>query len=99
VAQLLAEDEEDSFHLTRKLLSYMPGNNLDQAPFDEDGKDLAPENQEELNSVVPVEAMRPYDMHHVIQKIFDSGDFSKSPRTLQATSLPVLPDWEDILSA
>lgn len=75
VAQLLAEDEEDSFHLTRKLLSYMPGNNLDQAPFDEEGKDQAPDNQAELNTVVPVEAMRPYDMHHVIERIFDSGDF------------------------
>ncbi len=74
VAQLLAEDEEDSFYLTRKLLSYLPSNNLDPAPYEED-LDSCPVDMAELDSVVPAEASKPYDMHNVIKKIFDHGDF------------------------
>jgi len=78
VAQLLAEDEEDSFWLTRKLLSYLPGNNLDAPPaepFDIEDDHLEPAGMAELNSIVPVEATKPYDMYDVIKRIFDQGDF------------------------
>lgn len=79
VAQLLAEDEEDSFWLTQKLLSYLPSNNLDAAPttLGEDGaeNDLEPEDAAALNQLVPVEANKPYDMYDVIKRIFDKGDF------------------------
>ncbi|MBS2006504.1 MAG: acyl-CoA carboxylase subunit beta [Cyanobacteria bacterium SZAS TMP-1] len=75
VAQLLAEDEEDSFYLTRKLLSYLPSNNLDAAPFDEDGPDAEPPDSAALDTLVPLEATKPYDMHEVIARIFDHGDF------------------------
>ncbi|MBS1994485.1 MAG: acyl-CoA carboxylase subunit beta [Cyanobacteria bacterium SZAS LIN-3] len=75
VAQLLAEDEEDSFYLTRKLLSYLPSNNLDAAPFDEDGLDAEPPDSADLDTLVPLEATKPYDMHEVIARIFDHGDF------------------------
>ncbi len=78
VAQLLAEDEEDSFWLTKKLLSYLPGNNLDappQEPFDLANDHLQPVDMAELNSIVPVEATKPYDMYGVIKRIFDHGDF------------------------
>lgn len=71
VAQLLAEDEEDSFWLTQKLLSYLPANNLDPAPV---VPGEAPTNQEELNKLIP-ESNKPYDMHDVIKRIFDDGDF------------------------
>jgi len=88
VAQLLAEDEEDSFYLTRKLLSYLPANNLDAAPLDEEGMDAEPEDSAGLDRVVPVEATKPYDMHEVISRVFDYGDFFEiSP--LFATNLIV----------
>ncbi|MBP7576714.1 MAG: methylmalonyl-CoA carboxyltransferase, partial [Candidatus Obscuribacter sp.] len=61
-------------YLTRKLLSYLPSNNLDPAPYEED-LDSCPVDMAELDSVVPAEASKPYDMHNVIKKIFDHGDF------------------------
>lgn len=76
VAQLLAEDEEDSFWLTRKLLSFLPSNNLDSPPLDlADEAELAPPDGEGLNSLVPSDSRLPYDMHQVIERIFDRGDF------------------------
>jgi len=75
VAQLLADDEEDSFWLTRKLLSYLPSNNLESAPFVETGEEAELADAEALNSVVPHEPSKPYDMLSVITRIFDYGEF------------------------
>lgn len=75
VAQLLAEDEEDSFWLTRKLLSYIPSNNLEGAPLLEAGEDAEPEEADKLDSIVPPDSTKPYNMHDVIVRIFDHGEF------------------------
>jgi acetyl-CoA carboxylase carboxyltransferase component len=72
VAQLLADDEADSFTLTRQLLSYLPANNLEPPPrffnFTE------PTNSKELDSIVPSDPSKPYDMYEVINRIFDDGE-------------------------
>lgn len=74
VAQLLAQDEDHSFELLRALLSYLPSNNLDEcSTFEFDS--LEPDNQHELDSVVPLESTKAYDMHDVISRIVDNGDF------------------------
>lgn len=72
VAHLLAEDEEDSFWLTRQLLSYLPSNNLEPPPRILDCEE--PPNMMELDNVVPVDPSKPYDMYEVISRIFDSGE-------------------------
>lgn len=75
VAHLLAEDEEDSFNLTKELLSYLPSNNLEHPPSVEVGEDAIPDDQEALNRVVPDDPQKPYDMLDVIERIFDYGNF------------------------
>lgn len=75
VAALLAEDEDDSFWLVRKLLSYLPSNNLEPPPDLPPSPDAEPANQEELNQLVPSDPTKPYDMHEVIRRIFDYGEF------------------------
>jgi len=75
VAQLLAQNEDDSFTLTRALLSYLPSNNLDNPPFHQDKAGLAPAGADELDSLVPTEPTKAYNMHHILQRIFDKGDF------------------------
>lgn len=75
VAQLLAEDEEDSLYLVRKLLSYLPSNNLELPPFLEPGVDAEPEGAAELDSTVPSDPVKPYNMYDVISRVFDHGDF------------------------
>ncbi len=72
VAQLLAADEEDSFWLTRKLLSYLPSNNLEPPPKSEDV--IPPSASEELDTLVPTDPTKPYDMQAVITRIFDNGE-------------------------
>jgi acetyl-CoA carboxylase carboxyltransferase component len=74
VAHFAAEDEEDGFYQIRKLLSYLPQNNMEDPPFvpTEDPDDRS---DEELNSLVPDNPNRPYDMKDVIRRVVDDGDF------------------------
>jgi acetyl-CoA carboxylase carboxyltransferase component len=75
VAQLLAEDEEDALFLARKLLSYLPSNNLDGVPHDDEAEQSEPEDAAALDRIVPPESNKPYDMHEVLTRIFDHGEF------------------------
>ena len=74
VAHFLGQDEEDTFALVRAVLSYLPQNNLDPLPFWEPTDDPGHEDVE-LDSIVPDESTRPYDMLDVITRIVDDGDF------------------------
>jgi acetyl-CoA carboxylase carboxyltransferase component len=74
VAHFAAEDEKDALRVVRKLLSYMPSNNVDDPPRlpTED----APNRMDaELTSVVPREPDKPYDMRDVIGRIVDRGSW------------------------
>jgi len=75
VAQFLAEDEEDSFWLIRTLLSYLPSNNLESAPAVPFSAEAAPPQAHELDTLIPQDSSKPYDMHEVIKRIFDYGEF------------------------
>lgn len=75
VAQLMAEDEEDSFWLIKTLLSYIPSNNLESPPFQEVDESAVPHNIGQLDTIVPPEPTKPYDMLEVINRVFDFGDF------------------------
>ncbi|MBY0356511.1 MAG: acyl-CoA carboxylase subunit beta [Candidatus Obscuribacterales bacterium] len=74
VAHFMAEDEEDSFWYVRTLLSYLPNNNLESPPFVAN-EDSEPESMQELDTLVPVDPSKPYDMHKVIEKIVDRDSF------------------------
>jgi acetyl-CoA carboxylase carboxyltransferase component len=74
VAHFLAEDEQDCFRILRKLLSFIPPNNLEDPPRVESKDDPKREDQE-LNSILPLSPTKPYEMEQVIRKIVDSGDF------------------------
>jgi acetyl-CoA carboxylase carboxyltransferase component len=74
VAHFAAEDEEDCFYQTRKLLSYLPQNNMEDPPFvpTEDPPDRM---DEALNTLVPDNPNKPYDIKDVIRRVVDDGDF------------------------
>ncbi len=74
VSHFACENEVKALQLTRRLLSFMPQNNLDDPPRVEctDPIDRADET---LNSLVPENPNKPYDMKDVISKIVDNGDF------------------------
>lgn len=74
VAHFEASDEDDLNDQVRALLSFIPSNNLDDAPYEETGDDPLRES-EKLETLVPEQSNKPYDMHEVIAEIVDNGDF------------------------
>ncbi|HVA28733.1 MAG TPA: acyl-CoA carboxylase subunit beta [Candidatus Baltobacteraceae bacterium] len=74
VAHVVAADEDELFESTKTLLSYIPQNNLDDAPRFACDDDPQRENHD-LDNVVPDLPNKPYDMHEVIDGVFDYGDF------------------------
>ena len=74
MAHFAAADEDDLNELVRVLLSYLPSNNLDNAPRFETGDD--PDRLvDELDAIAPENSNKPYDMHEVIRATLDDGDF------------------------
>jgi propionyl-CoA carboxylase beta chain len=74
VAHLAARDEGVALDHVRRLLSYLPQNNLEDPPFVA-SRDPVDRQDPALQAVVPDDPSRPYDMHDVIRRIVDSGDF------------------------
>lgn len=74
VAHFMSQNEEECFDQIKKLLSYIPSNNLEDAPFKETG-DSPVKILPELDNIVPVDPNKPYDMKEIIKKVVDEGDF------------------------
>ena len=72
VAHFAAEDDEDCLKLIRELLSFIPSNNLEDAPRTATA-DPADRADERLNNIVPEAANVPYDIRDVIQCVVDDG--------------------------
>jgi len=74
VSQFKVENEEEGLLLIRKLISYLPQNNLEEAPALE-CEDPIDRIDDMLNSIIPDSANKPYDMKEVIHTIADYGEF------------------------
>ncbi|MFC3958772.1 acyl-CoA carboxylase subunit beta [Halovivax cerinus] len=74
VAQFACESEEDALDKIRRLLSYLPQNNVEDPPRVEPWDD--PERRDDaLESIVPDNPQKPYDMTDVIATTVDEGSF------------------------
>jgi acetyl-CoA carboxylase carboxyltransferase component len=73
VCHVAADSEADTLYLIRKMLGYLPQNNMEDPPFVPGDDPLRMD--EELNSIVPDDANKPYDIKEVITKIMDNGQF------------------------
>jgi acetyl-CoA carboxylase carboxyltransferase component len=74
VAQFIANNDEACIAEIRRLLSFLPSNNMETAPVygcDHDVNELA----EALNDIMPDNANKPYDMFDIIKTIVDNGDY------------------------
>jgi propionyl-CoA carboxylase beta chain len=72
----MGADEDDAIEYVKQLLSYLPSNNLDEAPvFDTDVDDAVAEDDAFLDTFIPDSANQPYDMHTVIEHVLDDGEF------------------------
>jgi len=74
VAHFVAADDLECLQVIRRLLSYLPQNNLDDPPRVETGDDPA-RMDAELDRIIPEDPIKPYDMHEVIRRIIDTGSF------------------------
>jgi propionyl-CoA carboxylase beta chain len=66
-AHYLASDESDAIEYVKALLSYLPSNNLDDAPL----VVASPVEDHDLDTLIPDSANQPYDMHHVIEAVVE----------------------------
>ena len=73
VAHFACETEDDCIAQIKRLLSYLPSNNMEEPPMTETNDD--PNRTDEgLNSIVPDNSNMPYDMLDVIKSTVDDGD-------------------------
>ncbi len=74
VAHFLAADDEDCLQRLRELLTFLPQNNLDGVPRvpTDDPDDRA---DPELDTLIPAESNKPYDIKDVIGRVIDDANF------------------------
>ena len=73
-AHFFAKDEEECFSQVKKLLGYLPSNNMEEPPVHEIGDDpyrLSPR----LREIVPTNPNKSYHVHEVLVEVLDGGDF------------------------
>src|SRR3990172_1405281 len=74
VAHFAVENEIECIGTIKKILSYIPSNNVDDPPLAETGDD--PQRMDpRLDSIVPENPNKPYDMKEVIRSVVDHGEF------------------------
>ena len=74
VAHLMAENDEQALMMIRELLGYMPSNNMEDPPVAVCTDDIHRED-EKLQTIVPEDANKPYDMKEIITTVVDNQNF------------------------
>jgi propionyl-CoA carboxylase beta chain len=74
VAHFMAHDDQECLATVRELLSFLPSNNLDNAPRKATQDDPARADTA-LDTIIPEESNQPYDMVDVIARVVDDGYF------------------------
>jgi propionyl-CoA carboxylase beta chain len=74
VAHFTGENEEQTLMMIRELISFLPSNNMDDPPV-KSTIDPADRIDEKLQTLVPADPNKPYDMHEIIQSVIDNKHF------------------------
>lgn len=74
VSHFVAEDEEEGLLLIRKLISYLPQNNLED-PVSTESSDPIDRMDDTLNELIPENPNQPYDVKEVIFSLVDDNEF------------------------
>jgi acetyl-CoA carboxylase carboxyltransferase component len=80
VAHFAADSEQDALATMKNLLSFLPSNNREEAPFVETA-DPAGRYDDALNEIIPDNPNKAYDMYQVIGSIVDDGKFLEVQRS------------------
>jgi len=73
VVHFVAENDEDAIFICKRLLSFLPSNNLEDAPRIPFDQPL--DYDADMNALVPDDPKAAYDMRQVIVRVLDYGDF------------------------
>ncbi len=79
VTHFVADDEKEGLLLIRKLLSYLPQNNLEEPPLT-DCNDPIDRREDILNEIIPENPNKPYDINDIIYSIVDDNEFFEIQR-------------------
>ncbi len=74
VAHFSAPNEQECIDQVRRLLSFIPSNNMEDPPYVDGGDDPA-RRLDDILTIVPAEETLPYDVRDVIERVVDNGDF------------------------
>jgi propionyl-CoA carboxylase beta chain len=74
VADLALENDIEALLATRELFDFMPLSNKEEVP-ERPSADPWDRRENSLDTIIPASANQPYDMHEVIRKTLDEGDF------------------------
>jgi propionyl-CoA carboxylase beta chain len=74
VAHFAIDSEASCFEQIRRLLSFLPQNNMEDPPRQPSGDDPG-RTSEELAGIIPDRPDQPYDMRAIITRVVDDGDF------------------------
>ena len=74
VAHFITEDEQEGISLIRKLLTYLPQNNLED-PLVTECNDPIERKEDLLNDIIPSSPSQPYNILDVVYAIVDNGEF------------------------
>jgi propionyl-CoA carboxylase beta chain len=74
VAHFISSNDAECLRMVRELLSFLPQNNLDDAPV-RPSSDPMDRQDPELDSIIPAESNLPYDIKDVIHRVVDDSEF------------------------
>lgn len=74
IADFVYNDDENTILGVKKLLSYLPSNNMENPPFIK-SEDISDRVEEDLRTIVPEDPDKPYDVKEVVRLIVDNGDY------------------------
>jgi len=74
VAHFMADNEEECIETIKRLLSYLPSNNMEDPPI-VDTEDDPNRIDEHLTEIIPADPDKPYDIRDIIASVVDNGDF------------------------
>ena len=74
VAHLIADDDGQAMMMLRELFSFIPSNNMEDPPLKICNDDINREDQK-LETIVPTDPNKPYDMKEIIETVVDDNNF------------------------
>lgn len=74
VAHLIADNDEAAMMMLRELFSFLPSNNMEEAPIKPCTDDIR-RVDEKLQTLIPIDPNKPYDIHELINSVVDDHNF------------------------